>query len=152
MVRARLREAKVELDVDVDDLEVEVTGATPMIAMAKAVEAMRPKLVAPPLTDEDVRALGAKDSASARHIVQVLRKIELRLSSDLEGDVASLIAADPESPWPYVLANFSTLSGGQEWTNARKKALTLVDKLPPARAHVIRGALMTDESPAQREE
>ncbi|MFO0619360.1 MAG: serine/threonine-protein kinase [Polyangiaceae bacterium] len=128
-------------------------GPTPMEAMVASASALARELEAPPPTDEQIRSWGAKDGASARDIERVWRKYVLNVVPDDEAALRQLIAADPDSPWAYMLLAATVVQGGESRAAAIEKGLDRASALeekgrfPRARSRAIRGLLLYLRSP-----
>jgi len=151
-VRATLRQGGADVVLSVKDREAKGSGPTPIEAMVAAAAELAKQLSPPPMTKEQIGAWGAKDEATARRIERVWRRMVLNIAPDDEKAVRELFADDPDSAWPHILAALTGLSGSEASAAERKKAMALVDKLPPHRAHVLRGLLMILSTAADRKE
>jgi hypothetical protein len=151
-VTAKLSAESAEVRLAVGDRHAVGRGATPIDAVVAAVDTLDEQLVAPPPSAEEIRAWGAKDAASARKIERVWRRLVLNVAPDDEAAIRELVQTDPDSPWPYLLAALSQLQGTKVFETAVPNALERLDKLPPARARGLRGALLFLRSAADRRE
>src|SRR5262249_43907427 len=131
----------------VDDVgSAEASGPTPMEAMAAAVKRLARQIEPSPLSPEETHAWGVDDPKKARQVRRLLRRIELRIASSVDAEIKELRAVAPDSPWPYLFMTTTSVWGSAELVEARKKALALADKLPPARAAAVRGVMLLDDS------
>jgi hypothetical protein len=151
-VVARLGGAEAEVALSVGDKRASGRGATPIDAVVAANAEMHKQLGAPPPTPEEIKSWGAKDAASARAIERVWRRIVLNVAPDDETLIRQLTISDPDSPWPWVLAVLTQLTGTAAFDDAIPKALERLDKLPPSRAKGLRGLMLLARSPADRSE
>ncbi|MEJ7730764.1 MAG: serine/threonine-protein kinase [Polyangiaceae bacterium] len=151
-VVARLGGADVEVSLSVADKRASGRGATPIDAVVAANTEMQKQLAAPSPTPEEIKSWGAKDAASARAIERVWRRIVLNVAPDDETLIRELTVSDPDSPWPWVLAALTKLTGTAAFDDAFPKALERMGKLPPSRAKGLRGLMLFARSPADRDE
>ncbi|MFT3766717.1 MAG: serine/threonine-protein kinase [Minicystis sp.] len=138
-------EARVKLAVG--GVEAEGKGPTPIDAIVAASGELTKRIVPPPMSDAAVRAWGAADAASARRIERVWRELLLNALPNPDDAVKALVASDPGSAWSYMLFALIRSRQTEEWKAAVQRGLTLVDALPPARAHALRATFMIIDNP-----
>lgn len=132
---------EVEAAVEVRGQRATARGPTPLQAVTQAVTMLAATVAAPPLTERDVKAWGAKDEAAARRIERAWRKRALWIGGDGGPDAKALLETDADSPIPHLLLLMSATAGRESAEAVAKTALSLADKLPPARQSALRGVL-----------
>jgi hypothetical protein len=151
-VEAKLSKDGVEITLAIAGRRSTGKAQTPFDAVAEATPALAKQLELPPMSEAEIKAWGAKDAAGARRIERVWRRIVLNTSPDHDAAIKELIKSDADSPWPHAFAALVWMRGAEATEAARKKALELVGKLPPARAKGLRGVLLFIASEADRKE
>jgi len=141
-VTGTLETDDVELTLSVGDRHATARGKTPLAAIEAATLSLTKQLAPPPLSPEQIRGWGARDAAGARRITRAWRRIDLRIMHDYEREMRALAETNGDSPWPHLFLSVFNMLNDDERAKAREKALGLVDKLPPARAHLARGFLL----------
>ena len=146
-VTASLGAGEARVTLAIADRRAEGKGATPIDAIAAASSSLAKQLSPPALREEDIRAWGAPDAAGARHIERVWRELLLNITPNEDVAVKALVASVPRSAWSHAIFALASPRGTDESKAAVRRGLELVDALPPARAHALRGTLMIIDGP-----
>jgi hypothetical protein len=141
-VKATLGDGAATVTLSIASKQAEGKGATPIDAIAAASAALVKQLSAPKLGDQEIRAWGADSAEGARRIERVWRELLLNITSNDVAAVKGLVESDPNSAWSQTIFALVVPRGTAEGRAAVERGLALVDRLPTARAHALRGTLM----------
>jgi serine/threonine protein kinase/tetratricopeptide (TPR) repeat protein len=140
-VDASIEADRAAVTLTVGDRKAEGRGGTPIEAVVAAVKALAPELAAPPKTQAQIEAWGAKDAASAHRIERAWLRLLLDFAPDDQAAAKELLQTDPDSPMAMFIAVNAELGGLDAQPELRAKTLSLVEKLPPARQKAIRAKI-----------
>ena len=141
-VSATLAPGEAKVTLSIASRSAEGKGATPIDAIAAASAALVKQLAPPPLREEEIRAWGAD---GARRIERVWRELLRNITHNDVAAVKALVASAPNSAWSHTIFALVVPRGTAEAKAAIQRGLALVDALPTARAHALRGTLMVIE-------
>ncbi len=151
-VRAELHPDRATVTLSIAGREATGSGPSPIAAIASAVAALAPQLRTPPWSPERIRLWGARDEASARRIWRVCMLAGSTMPPNLGGEIARLLQSDGDSPMTHLVALASDAGGREELAAAPAHVLERLDRVPPARAGVLRAFLLVFPAERDREE
>lgn len=133
--------AESEATVEVRGQKATARGSTPLEAVQKAAAALASSLAGPAMSEQAIKAWGAKDEASAKRVERAWRRRSIALGDDRSLDARALLSTDADSPLAQLLMVMSSSAGKDAVGAAEKAALAQVERLSSARASMLRGLL-----------
>jgi serine/threonine protein kinase len=141
-VRAKGGGATASVTLRAGSREAEGAGATLADAMGAAATKLAGVVRTEPLSAREIAAWGAADEAGARRVARAWRRHAAGLPASVATEVQRLLETDGASPVAHALAVLSGATATEGGKAARAQALAKLDKLPPSRAHMLRGAIL----------
>jgi hypothetical protein len=126
-------------------------SGSPIEAMHAAVVSLAARIPVAPMTAAERADWGATNDESGRRIERMWRRLLMGDLKDGEGDAKALVAADPDSPWPYAILAFVGTQGTKTSLDAVHAMEARLDRLSSARRKGLRALARLADKPDPNE-